>query len=66
MSLLLPLKFHGLIKYVDFYHFISIRTKCILCMLICRPFGQCYELLTMPTIQKYFIPIIVSRTVCVI
>jgi len=25
-----------------------------------RPFGQCYEVLTTSTIQKYFIPVIVS------
>lgn len=26
--------------------------------LLCRPFGQCYEFLTLHTVKKYFLPII--------
>lgn len=30
----------------------------ILCSLCCRPFGQCYEFLTLHTVKKYFLPVI--------
>lgn len=30
----------------------------ILCSLRCRPFGQCYEFLTLHTVKKYFLPVI--------
>ena len=28
-----------------------------------KPFGLCYDLLTIPTIVKYFVPVLVSRCV---
>lgn len=31
----------------------------VICALL-RPFGLCYEMLTVPTIEKYFMPIVVS------
>lgn len=29
-----------------------------LCVLLSRPFGQCYEFLTLHTVKKYFLPVI--------
>lgn len=34
----------------------------VICALL-RPFGLCYEMLTVPTIEKYFMPIVVSIAV---
>jgi len=46
------------------WHWSTISIHCW-CVIMFRPFGQCCEVLTMATVQKYFIPIIVSCAGCI-
>lgn len=40
------------------FNFVVDANLCVLPVLCFRPFGQCYEFLTLHTVKKYFLPVI--------